>query len=422
MATTAGLDESYAGLEARAQRVYRSLGLLPVDVVDPDLITAACRMTWGEAQWLLEMLADERMLELLPPVANFTERYRLSATAHEHARLLALRHDGPVVRSRVLRRLAEWMLSIAQLAQVRLTRAQAALQQPDALVPAVRVPFEDDAGAMAWLERHERSLPGVLRMAQERRWDEIVWRLVDAFWPLFLRRHPYALWAEAHEIGLASARRANNPAAVRQMLNSGAIGLKTAGRLDEALAWFIEALVAARKAGDIRDEGQALFGLGACHHEAGRAQQAEPYLQEATDLWERCGYPRGVALATILLGEIVLTDDPRRAQAMLTDARGILLGAEDSYDATCALALHGHARVLTGDIETGIGEMEDAADVCRAAGSTRWLARVLELLGSAHRDRLDPATARQCYREAAELYAVIRPADADRLRQLERAL
>jgi hypothetical protein len=44
------------------------------------------------------------------------------------------------------------------------------------------------------------------------------------------------------------------------------------------------------------------------------------------------------------------------------------------------------------------------------------------MLGSAHRDRLDPEAARQCYAKAADLYGTIRPADADRLRQLERAL
>lgn len=423
MAITAGLDESYASLEANAKRLYRRLGLLPVDDVDPDMIAATCRVEWGDAEWLLEVLADEQVLEPLPPDAARPVRYRLPTAAREHARLLAVGHDEEAARDRVLRRLAEWMLATAAQAQIRLTHAQATLQQEDAPPPPTRLPFEDDPGAMAWLESHERNLLGVLRMAQAHGWDEIVWRLVDAFWPLFLRRHPYALWAAAHEIGLASARRTGNPAAVRQMLNSGAIGLSSSGRLDEAIAWYTAALEAARNHGDPRDEGQALLGLGACHHGAGHPQQAEPYLTEAVTLWDACGYPRGVALATIVLGEIALmAGDPGRAQGMFASARCMLLAAEDPYDAARALALYGRARALAGDAETGIGEMEEAAAVFEAAGSTRWLARVLEMLGATHRDRGDRESARRCFRKGADLYAGIRPADAERLTRLEQDL
>lgn len=369
------------------------------------------------------MLADEQMLELLPADAARPARYRLPGAAREHARLLAQRHDAQPVRERILRRLAEWMLATAAQAQVRLTPAQATLQQLDPPPVPDRVPFEDEAGAMAWLASHERTLPGVLRTGQERGWDSIVWRLTDAFWPLFLRQQNYALWAEAHEIALASARRAGHPAAVRQMLTSGAIGLKNAGRLTQAIAWYTDALVAAREAGDTRDEGQALHGLGTCHFEAGRPEQAESYLNEAIALWDACGYPRGVALATIVRGEIALAaDEVERAMGMFAAARCTLLAVADLFDGARALALYGHARALTGDIETGIAEMEDAARTFERGGGNRWHARVLELLGNAHRDRLDPETARQCYRKAAELYAAIRPADAERLRQLERAL
>lgn len=423
MAITAGLEANYDGLEENAKRVYRRLGLLPIEDIDPEMIAVICRVAWGDAEWLLEVLADEQLLEPLAPDRARPVRYRLSTPGREHAELLAERTDDEASRGRALRRLAEWMLATAAQAQLRLTPAQATLQQQDAPPPPDRVPFADDAGAMAWLESHEKNVLGVLRTAQNRGWDDIVWRLVDAYWPFFLRRHPYALWIEAHDIALASAQRTGNQAAVRQMLNSGAIGLSSAGRLDQAITWYTSALETARAGSDLRDEGQALLGLGACHYEAARPRQAEPYLHEAIALWDGCGYPRGVALATIVLGEIALTaDDPQRAQGLFANARCTLLAAEDSYDAARALALYGRARALAGDPATGIGEMKAAAGVFEAAGSTRWLARVLEMLGTTHQEGGDSEAARPYYQRAAELMAPIRPADAERIERLEQAL
>ncbi|WP_405749440.1 hypothetical protein OG232_04630 [Streptomyces sp. NBC_01411] len=44
---------------------------------------------------------------------------------------------------------------------------------------------------MTWLEERESDFPAVLESAVAGGADEVTWMLVDAFWPLFLRRHPY---------------------------------------------------------------------------------------------------------------------------------------------------------------------------------------------------------------------------------------
>ncbi|WP_446038020.1 tetratricopeptide repeat protein [Streptomyces sp. SID1121] len=416
MAVTSKLTESYNNLEANARALYRALGLLPVETITHDLAAAAVATAWAEADWLLEVLADEHLLE---PVAHTASPacYRMDAPVGEHAQALALQHDPAAERTAVLQRLCEWMLATATEAQQRLTKAQASLRTADRALPGAPAAFSDDSEAMGWLEFHENNLLGVLRAAESAGWDAMTWQLVDAFWPLFLRRQPYALWVQAHEIGVGAALRARNPAAVRQMLASGAIGLSAAGRLDEAIEWYTRALDAARESADVRDEGQALLGLGACHHEAGRPAEAREYLVQAMARWESCGYRRGVALATITLGETVLADEgPRLALGYFVSAREVLVDLDDPYEAARALALHGHARVLLGEATEGIAELEAAHEVLDAAGSTRWRARVLEMLGAAHRDQGDLDAARTSYQQATELYAPIRPADADRLR------
>ncbi|MEV7869170.1 tetratricopeptide repeat protein [Streptomyces sp. NPDC088124] len=422
MLTNAALDETYQDLEAEHQDIYRVLGLLPVTDIDPDMVAVVCRTSHGHAEWGLEILDEQQLLEPLPQRGSRV-RYRLLPVAREHARALAVRHDPDPDRRLVLRRFCEWILAISTHAQFRLTPAQATLRRSMTVAaPAVAAPFDDDTGALAWLESLEVSLLDVLDAAEAAGWDDLVWQLVDSFWPLFLRRHPYELWIAAHEIGLEAARRTGDTAAVRQMLASGAIGLSSARRLDEAIDWYGQALDAARDQHDARDEGQALLGLGACHHDAGRPDQARPLLAQAITLWEQCRYPRGVALATIVVGEIALADEPRRALDLFDRARTMLLEADDPYDAARALVLQGHARVLARDSDAGVGEMEEGLAVLTAAGSTRWQARGLDLLGRARQDRGEREAARACFQKAAELYAGISPADAERLRALADAL
>ncbi|MEW1760480.1 tetratricopeptide repeat protein [Streptomyces cyaneofuscatus] len=422
MAITNGLTETYNSLGAAAQYVYRSIALLPVSAVDPDMMSAACQLSRDDAERLLEVLADE---QLLTPGASYvgpSTRYSMAAAVHDHALALAERHHGPLERQGLVGRLCEWMLAIATQAQRLLTPAQATLRSGLPAGADASAVFTDERGAMTWLEEREKDLPTVLQAAVAGGADEVTWMLVDAFWPLFLRRHPYALWIEAHEVAVAAARRCGNAAAERQMLLSGAIGLTSAGRLEEALTWYGQARQAAQAEGDVRDEGQALLGMGACRHEGGRPAQAEPYLIQAVTLWTSCGYRRGVALATVLLGEISLTrGEADEALDRFTAAHDVLEGIGDSYDAARALALQGHTRVLLGDLALGITDLETALSVFAAANSTRWRARTLEMLGGAYRIRGSEHAAADCFRQAAELVEVIRPEEAERLRRLEEA-
>lgn len=418
MAVTAGMTESYNSLSSTAQSVYRMLGWLPVTAVDAEMIAAACPLQWAEADRALDALADAHLLEPRDAPEHQQTRYHVGAAVREHAGALATQHDGAPRRDDVVRRLCTWMLALATQAQQRLTPAQSTLRR--ALAPPADAPgaFADDGEAMAWLQAQEHDLRSVLQAAEAAGLDEEGWQLVDAFWPLFLRRHPYALWIAAHEIGLAAARRVGNRAAVRQMLLSGAIGLASAGRLADAVEWYTEALHAAQADRDVRDEGQALLGLGTCHHEAGRPEDAEPHLIRAVALWTRCEYPRGVALAQTVRGDVALArGEAHRALDQLAQAYTALQDLGDTYDAHRALALHGHARVQLGELDAGIDDLEAATRVFAAASGTQWHSRTLAMLGQAHRQRGDAESAQACYRQAADLVELIRPADAQRFRQ-----
>ncbi|MDX2678105.1 tetratricopeptide repeat protein [Streptomyces sp. NY05-11A] len=405
------LDASYAVLGPEAARMYRALGLLPLPDFDSRTAAAACGQSLQWAERRLDELVEAGVLEDIGP-----DTFRFHDLVRVHAHHRATTTDTEAHRERVLRQVADWYLLTATEAQRAITPIQFTLPRTYAHPSALPTPFTGEPGAIAWLHDRRGHLMAILRLAAERGWHATAWQLVDAMWPLFLRRRHYDLWIEAHRIGLAAARSDGHREAERQMLNSGAIGLSAARRIDDATEWYTQSLYAARDAGDARDEGQALLGLGGCHFEAGRFAEAVSHLNRAARMWEECGYPRGVALARIMLGEVALAEhDPDRAVTCFTEARTGLLAVADPHDAARALVFLGRARALTGHHATGTAQMEEALAVFTASGAVHWQARTLEMLGDTAREQGEDAAADEFRARALALYETTSPADARRL-------
>ncbi|MEU5136899.1 hypothetical protein [Streptomyces californicus] len=226
MATTIALDTTYAELEPGAQHVYRTLGSLPAPVADPDLVAAVCDLSLPTSGWLLEILAEERLLDPAPD-GSLAARYRMNTILREHARSKAAAEpDAADQREAALRRLCDWTLKQLRHAQRLLTPAQSSLLNPRTLPDAdSESPFPDEDLALAWLDDQAENLLPVLGACGDAGWDELTYQLVDAWWPFFQRRHLYELWLPAHELGVAAARRAGNEPVARQLIASWAIGI-----------------------------------------------------------------------------------------------------------------------------------------------------------------------------------------------------
>ncbi|ANW21500.1 tetratricopeptide repeat protein [Streptomyces clavuligerus] len=406
------LDASYDVLSEPAALLYRALGALPLRTFDARTAAASCGEGLAWAQRRLDELIEAHLMEETGP-----DRCRFHDLVRVHAQGRALREDGPIAREETLRRVCEWYLETASAAQRGLTPAQAVLPRtPKLPSPGLPLPFDDDTGALGWLDSHRDGLMAAVRAAHERGWYATAWQLVDACWPLFLRLSHYDLWIPAHEIGRDAARRDGHGAAERQMLNSGAIGLGASGRIDTATEWYEESLRAARAAGDVRDEGQALLGLGFCHRRAGRPDRAAALLERAIVVWDGCGYRRGTALARTTLGEVSLAEgDPAAAMGHFRRARATLLEVDDPHDATRALALLGRARVCSGAYAEGMAELREALDRFTGSGARHWQARTLEMLADSARDGGDGPAAREWYERAVAVYRTTSPDDAERL-------
>ncbi|WP_406147733.1 NB-ARC domain-containing protein [Streptomyces sp. NBC_01012] len=405
------LDASYAVLSDGAARLYRTLGLLPVRTFDELMAAAACAESQEWAERRLDELVEANLVEDVGP-----DSWRFHDLLRIHAHDRAMEDDTSAAREEALRRFCDWCLYTATAAQERLTPVQLTLPRIYAHRPDLPLPFTDDIAALSWLDSHRTQLMGAVRLAASSGWHDTSWMLVDALWPLFLRLRHYADWIEAHEVGLEAARRAENRAAERQMLNSGAIGLGAAGRTEESAAWYRDSFEAAREAGDVRDEGQALLGIGSCHREAGRPADAVVCLNRAISVWEGCGYPRGAALARTVLGEIALAAGaPYEAVDFFARAHAGMVAVDDPHDAARALAFLGRATAKAGAYAEGMARLNEALAVFIGSGAVFWQARTLEMLGESGAEQGDAAAAEEFFARAVALFETTSPADARRL-------
>jgi tetratricopeptide (TPR) repeat protein len=355
---------------------------------------------------------EVNLLEDLGP-----DRYRFHDLVRLHARQRAERHDGSDARARTLRRMLDWYLTAATRAEALLTPSHRTLARDYAYPPAVPVPFDEPADALAWLDGHRTQLMTAVRAAAEADLDAPAWQLVDALFPLFLRLRPYDLWTEAFEIGLAAVRRAGDRKGESRMLTFGGGGLRGAGRPEDALVHYRRALEMAREDADRRVEAQALHGLGQCHQQIGVRDRARSFFLRALEIRESIGYRRGAALSRVCLGELAIDDgDSEAAIAHLTAAHRELAAAGDVYDGGRALAFLGRAHARAGDFGAAERYLRRALKQFRETGSVHWQARTLELLGRTAEDRSDLPAARRLYEESLDLYAPVSPRDERRLK------
>ncbi|MDJ1136285.1 tetratricopeptide repeat protein [Streptomyces iconiensis] len=415
---TTTVHTTYQELPHRTARVYRLLGALPHIVIDVGTTAAACALAPEEAAWQLRALADVRLLESQGEHPGGGACFRLHDEVRPHAKRCVAEDENEASMTEAARRWLDWLLLTFTRAENLLTPAHQPMDRDVEYPSSQPFPFDDEEGAMRWLESHQSDLEAGVRAAETRGWDSLVWQLVHSAWPLFHRTRPLELWLDLHYRGLTAAGRCRHRGAQREMLTTLAIGLRGAGRYTEAAERASDALRLAREDGDARCEAQALHELGVCHHAQHEGQLASAVLEEAITIRERLGYRRGVGLSHLTLG-LVHLEAGRAGQAIghLTFARTELSQVPDVFDTARATAWLGRAWARGGDFEKATGLLEEALGEFRALRSARWQARALHMLGCTAEEQHQPERAQQLFTQALEIASTVSPKDAEHIRE-----
>ncbi|WP_019075336.1 tetratricopeptide repeat protein [Streptomyces hokutonensis] len=413
------LDLSYELLPDESRVLYRRMGLLPADRHDLSLLTALAddgegsREPGHAADIAVNALVETNLLEETGP-----HTCRFHDLVQPHARRLGEELEDAGRRERTLRRFVDWCLSTAASAEAVLTPSHRLPGHDLPTGTAPPTPLQGPEEALAWLDTHRNGLMGAVRHSSRVGWHSSCWRLTDLLWPLFLRFRPSEMWIEAHRLGLEAARRCGSRSGEGRMLTSGAIGLRDAGRYPEAADWYRQALELATADHDVRQQAQAVSGLGHVSLLAHQLDEARDHFEQALRLRESIGYRRGVALTRRRLGETALAaGDFATATEQMRAAETELDALGETYEATRVLAMLGHVLDRAGDHEGGVRRLGEALVRFRAGGdrSEHWEARCLEWLGQAAEARGEHAESVRLYEAARELFRRLSPEDAQRL-------
>lgn len=418
VAMRASLDLSCRGLPVEVARMYRLLSLFPGASFDNQIAAVAAAVPLGDARRLLGVLVDANMLD---DAAG--GRYRFHDLIKLHARVTVEEQEAEAVRNATVRRMLDWYLAVVtQASQVIAPYRRG--QMPELHHhPAEPLQFNDDGQALDWLERELPNLTAAVSFAADHAYPDVAWRIVDAMWPLFLRRGHYPTRLVLDQIGLAAARRCGDSAAEAKMLGRYGLILTSLRRLDEAAECYEQALAIWRAAGDDRRVASSLRRLGLVEQARGRIDDALAALGQSLDAYQLLGESQSTALNMIDIGA-VLIDANRSGESVeyLQAAREILAESSDSYNWARALAALGRALTVTGNTSQAALVLEQALRAMRQSRSLPGEAQVLLLHGDLDHVEGNFVAARLRYVTAVEILTRIGSpyvADArDRLAQL----
>jgi tetratricopeptide (TPR) repeat protein len=369
---------SYRVLESAAQRVFRLLGLFPVDGIALPALAAATELEPESVVQLVGTLLDMHLL-----VERTPARYSQHALLHSWARLRCLEEDADDVRDSALQRLISHYAGLAtEAAQLRHPRPY---RQKYACVRSGGASFTDADAALTWFDVEFTTLSTLTRQAAAAGLDALATQLCVALHFEF-ERHRSAEWLPVSEAALAAARVAGD--AARQVLCLRVLSSAHWSRSEhpEALRHLDEAVRLADEL-DVPDlQRIVLSDLGRTSISIGRLHDAAEYYRRALDL-ELARDGAASVSNLVVLGD-VLWELGDLASAYDLQTRAVETATRQGYAAGLQLAEShaGRPSQALGDLERAVEHYRTGLQLCRSTGEHADEASALSNLAGALRD------------------------------------
>ncbi|GLI02488.1 AfsR/SARP family transcriptional regulator [Phytohabitans aurantiacus] len=386
-AVWSAFELSEATLAPAAARLFALLGLAPTADFTAATAGALTGLTPAEGGRLLRTLAAAHLLDEVGPgrfaCHDLLRRYAVSRAEERY---------GEPERAAAVRRLIDWYVHTTDAAAQAMYPYRIRLHPP---TPPEST-FDDVSAAAGWLDDEADNLVLVARSAAGGAHRPASWLLADMLRGYYSVSGRRADWLSTGEAGLRAAIAEGDLRGQAAMhLNLGAVYMRDgAGEL--ARTHFEELLDLARRIAWSDGEGAALGLLGNAYRQLGRTDQAERYLRDASEHFEKMGQIPLLAGSLGNLG-LALRELGRLSEAHDCHERALALYRKigSRYGEAMGLGNLGEIYHDLGDNEAALDHLVRALDLHREVSDRTGEAESRRILATVHRDagRYDEALA-----------------------------
>ena len=412
------LAVSLGALSPRDREAFVLMGLWTGADISTPAAAALFATQPGEAQQILDRLADAHLLECTSP-----SRYTSHDLVHLLAAELATQDLTPRHRQEAVRQLATWFLHAADravsISQLQAVPIDLSPRTSDAPLPV----FQDSDRAKTWCEAELANLTSATLLAAEHGLDVVAWQLPKVLRPFYGLVTQWEPWETTHNAGLASARRLDDQLAEAHMTNGlGSLAWQKRN-LSLALDLHTHALTLFRQAKDQQGELSTLNNLGIDYAVLEDFEHAKPIFEQCIDLARAIGDPFPIIVAVQNLAECDVKLGNHH-EAARTYTQSLELARQHSIPTgeARALAALGEIYYQLNDLDAAERSLKASADLWREIKHPYRVADTLLKLGHVHCDADDHEAARRAWEEAHTGFAALQLPEAAEVQDLLRAL
>jgi tetratricopeptide (TPR) repeat protein len=248
---------SYRDLSGEVARMFRLFGLHRGQHLSVHAAAALAGVAPSQARRVLDRLVGVHLLQGID-----SGRYRCHDLLRVYAAERAVAEETLPDRALAVQRVLQWYVHTTYNANHMLSpqRDDPPLEPPAFPVPILEFGSYDEA--LSWCEVEMPNLVAATGMAVEFGEDAIAWKIPVGCWNYLFLRKRWTSWINAHEMGLAGARRSHDRFGEAWTLNNLAHAFRELRRFDVARKHLEQALVIRRDIGDQVGLAWTLTALG----------------------------------------------------------------------------------------------------------------------------------------------------------------
>jgi len=405
---------SYRSLGHPQARMFGLVGLHPGAEISVLAAAALAGVPPTAARRLLDDLTDARLVDQAG-----RHRYRMHDLLRIYARERAESAFGDTERAQAVRRLVEFYLHAASLADRALHPGRRAGRGEELNQPGHPVAFSGYDEALRWCETERTNLVAITRLAAGTGLPAAAWQLPDTLWSYFFLSKHWTDWAAACRTGLEAARHAGDLTGQSRMLTGLASVHRDLRQFDEAVDRHRQALDLFRRLGDRRGEGVSLSNIGDAYLGMGRYHEALEHSRSALAIIRGTGSPylEGIALGN--MGEACLgLHRYEEALGHFTRVLGLCREIDHRHGEELTLIHLGEAYLGLGRHDDAVGWFTEALHLCRDLRDRHGEGITLKHLGTVHHAVGRPDTGHRYWREALTILECLGDPEAGGIRAL----